>query len=157
MKTIGIDIGTTTISAVVMETEGRKLLASRTIPNGSFIQTDREWERIQDVSLLMNKAKELLDSFLEEFPDTKAIGLTGQMHGMLYTDAAGRCVSPLYTWEDGSGHGLWAGDLPLSCEKRAGSGGERLSVYDIRLSGNVAYRKKKASCPCRQRGKPWFL
>ena len=40
MKTIGIDIGTTTISAVVMETEGRKLLASRTIPNGSFIQTD---------------------------------------------------------------------------------------------------------------------
>lgn len=103
MKTIGIDIGTTTISAVVMETEGRKLLASRTIPNGSFIHTDREWERIQDVSLLMNKAKELLDSFLEEFPDTKAIGLTGQMHGMLYTDAAGRCVSPLYTWEDGSG------------------------------------------------------
>ena len=69
MKTIGIDIGTTTISAVVMETEGRKLLASRTIPNGSFIHTDREWERIQDVSLLMNKAKELLDSFLEEFPD----------------------------------------------------------------------------------------
>ena len=42
MKTIGIDIGTTTISAVVMDTEKRKLLASKTVPNGSFIRTERE-------------------------------------------------------------------------------------------------------------------
>ena len=25
------------------------------------------------------------------------------MHGMLYVDASGRAVSPLYTWQDGSG------------------------------------------------------
>lgn len=103
MKTIGIDIGTTTISAVVMDTEKKRLLASQTVPNGSFIETNHEWERIQDVNLLMKKAKELLDELLEQHPDTEAIGLTGQMHGILYTDGEGRCVSPLYTWEDGSG------------------------------------------------------
>ena len=76
MKTIGIDIGTTTISAVVMDTEKRKLLASKTVPNGSFIRTEREWERIQDVKLLMKKAKEILDELILQHPDTEAIGLT---------------------------------------------------------------------------------
>ena len=52
MKTIGIDIGTTTISAVVMDTEKRELLTSRTVPNGSFIQTAYEWERIQDANIV---------------------------------------------------------------------------------------------------------
>lgn len=103
MKTIGIDIGTTTIGAVVMDTQDKRFLTSVTIPNGSFIKTACEWERIQDVGLLMKKAKELLDSLLEEYPDTKTIGLTGQMHGILYTDITGQCISPLYTWQDGSG------------------------------------------------------
>lgn len=103
MKTIGIDIGTTTISAVVMDTEKRELLTSRTVPNGSFIGTEHEWERIQDANLLIKKAVTILDDLLERNPDIKAIGLTGQMHGILYTDEEGRCVSPLYTWEDGSG------------------------------------------------------
>lgn len=103
MKTIGIDIGTTTISAVVMDTENKKLLTSRTVANGSFIQTAYEWERIQDVNLLIKKAKELLDELLQQYPDTEAIGLTGQMHGILYTNKEGQCISPLYTWQDGSG------------------------------------------------------
>lgn len=103
MKTIGIDIGTTTISAVVMDTDKKKLLDAGNVPNGSFIRTEREWERIQDVDLLMKKAKKLLDELLEQHPDTEAIGLTGQMHGILYTDREGQCISPLYTWEDGSG------------------------------------------------------
>lgn len=103
MKTTGIDIGTTTISAVVMDTERKRLLEAKTVPNGSFIRTKRDWERIQDVSLLMKKAKDILDQLLEQHSDIEAIGLTGQMHGILYTDGEGRCISPLYTWEDGSG------------------------------------------------------
>ena len=41
MKVIGIDIGTTTVSAVVLEPDGhdgQKLLTSRTIANGSFLK-----------------------------------------------------------------------------------------------------------------------
>lgn len=103
MKTLGIDIGTTTIGAVVLETEKRMLLESKTIPNKSFLRTKREWERIQDTDLLIKKAKALLDALLEQYPDIEAIGLTGQMHGILYTNGEGQAVSPLYTWQDGSG------------------------------------------------------
>jgi sugar (pentulose or hexulose) kinase len=103
LKTIGIDIGTTTISAVVMDTEKKQLLAIRTVPNNSFLRTKQEWERIQDGELLVKKARILLDELLEQYPFVEAIGLTGQMHGILYTDEEGQAVSHLYTWQDKSG------------------------------------------------------
>ena len=52
MKTAGIDIGTTTISGVVLEKEKggqAKILEAKTIENGCFIETENEWERIQYV------------------------------------------------------------------------------------------------------------
>jgi sedoheptulokinase len=33
----------------------------------------------------------------------KGIGITGQMHGILYLNANGNAISPLYTWQDGRG------------------------------------------------------
>ena len=106
MKTAGIDIGTTTISGVVLEKEENrkvKILEAKTIENGCFIITENEWERIQYVRGIVKRAVNLLDYFLEKYPDIERIGLTGQMHGMLYVDASGKAVSPLYTWQDGSG------------------------------------------------------
>ena len=50
MKTAGIDIGTTTISGVVLEKEENgqaKILEAKTVENGCFIETGNEWERIQ--------------------------------------------------------------------------------------------------------------
>ena len=108
MKVIGIDIGTTTVSAVALELFGegeQKLLTSRTVANDSFLKGEA-WERIQDAEKLTEKAKGVLDELLAVHPDVAAIGLTGQMHGIVYTDRDGRAVSPLYTWEDGRG------DLP---------------------------------------------
>ena len=46
MKVLGIDIGTTTISLVVLDPEQKKVWESRTISNGTFMETAREWERI---------------------------------------------------------------------------------------------------------------
>lgn len=64
MKTIGIDIGTTTISGVVMENktaEKARTLEAKTIENGSFITTANEWEKIQDAEQIVSKAQGLLD------------------------------------------------------------------------------------------------
>ena len=51
MKTAGIDIGTTTISGVVLEKEengqGQRFWRQKTVENGCFIETGNEWERIQ--------------------------------------------------------------------------------------------------------------
>lgn len=104
MKTIGIDIGTTTISAVVLEVTEERVVEAKTIQNGSFLRTEYDWERIQDVSVIVEKAAGVLDELLHRHPDVQSIGLTGQMHGILYVDTDGRCISPLYTWQDQRGN-----------------------------------------------------
>lgn len=103
MKSIGIDIGTTTISGVIVDAESREVLFAKTIPNGSFIKTEYDWERIQDTDLIVKKAKGLLDELLGRYGDACSIGLTGQMHGIVYVDEKGKSISPLYTWQDGRG------------------------------------------------------
>lgn len=104
MKALGLDIGTTTISAVVVGMEEREILKAYTIPNGSFIKTDLPWEKIQDPDKIMQKALGLLEEILQEHQDIGVIGLTGQMHGIVYLDENGKHISPLYTWQDGRGN-----------------------------------------------------
>ena len=103
MKAIGIDIGTTTISVVAIDCENMQMIQRETIANDCWTETANEWERIQDGDRICGKARQLLDLLLHRYPDTGAIGLTGQMHGILYVDGEGRAASPLYTWQDGRG------------------------------------------------------
>ncbi len=104
MKAIGIDIGTTTVSAVVFDSVQDNVVEGRTIQNDSFMNTGNEWERIQDVDVIIKKAKNVLDELLRLHPDTETIGLTGQMHGILYVNDKGSSCSPLYTWQDQRGN-----------------------------------------------------
>ncbi|MCC8067221.1 MAG: hypothetical protein LIO94_09005, partial [Clostridiales bacterium] len=103
MKAIGIDIGTTTISGVVLDVDQHLVTEARTVENGSFINTKHSWERIQDVDVILAKAGKLVEELRDICPEADAIGLTGQMHGIVYVDKNGRHVSPLYTWQDGRG------------------------------------------------------
>ncbi len=101
MKLLGLDIGTTTVSAVVVE-DGH-VLASSTVKNDSFLPSAHPWERIQDPNRIRTLALQSVDALLQQHPDVERIGVTGQMHGIVYLDAAGTPVSPLYTWQDGRG------------------------------------------------------
>ena len=107
MKSVGIDLGTTTISINVVDDSGPRVWHKETLPNGSFQKTDCSWERIQDVDQIVGKARTALEEILGKSEDICAIGLTGQMHGIVYVDEDGKAVSPLYTWQDGRG------DLPV--------------------------------------------
>ena len=92
MQTVGIDIGTTTISGVVLEKNGTqkpRILKAKTIENGSFLTTTKDWERIQDAEKIVKKSRQMLDDFLDEYPEVEKIGLTGQMHGIVYIDKEG--------------------------------------------------------------------
>ena len=104
MKTLGLDIGTTTVSAVVVE--NGTLLSSVTKKNGYFIDTGEPFAKCQDVARIEETAFSALEELLSLYPDVSAIGVTGQMHGILYLDENGIPLSPLYTWQDGRG------DLP---------------------------------------------
>lgn len=102
MKTLGLDIGTTTISAVVWE-DG-KMLAGRTLKNDSFLANCEAWEKVQDPAYILATAQKAVSAFMQLHPDIACIGLTGQQHGIVYLDEAGCPVSPLYTWQDGRGN-----------------------------------------------------
>ena len=103
MKIMGIDIGTTTVSVVMADTETGKLLARETVEHNSFLQSCKPEQRLQDPERIYEIVGELLAKLQKENGSPDGIGFTGQMHGMLYVDASGKAVSPLYTWQDGSG------------------------------------------------------
>lgn len=102
-RSIGIDIGTTTICGVVLEGETGEILSSETLTNDTFIESDNRYEKIQDPKKILEKVNQILERLMKEFAPIVSIGITGQMHGMLYVNKDGEAVSPLYTWQDGRG------------------------------------------------------
>ena len=102
MKAIGIDIGTTSISGVLYSVSSKSLIKSLTKNSNAFIQTENSWEKIQNVEKIIGVATEILNELLTD--DVAVIGVTGQMHGIVYYDKNGSAVSPLYTWQDGRGN-----------------------------------------------------
>ena len=103
MKIMGIDIGTTTVSVVMTDTEMGKLLAKETVEHNSFLRSSKPEQKLQDPERIYEIVRELLIKQQKEKGLPDGIGFTGQMHGMLYVDASGKAVSPFYTWQDGSG------------------------------------------------------
>lgn len=102
MKAIGIDIGTTSVCGVVIDVESGLVIDSVTKNSNAFIETKNPWEKIQSVDKIIAIATEILDGFMGA--DIVSIGVTGQMHGMVYTNADGWAVSPLYIWQDERGN-----------------------------------------------------
>ncbi|MDO4323147.1 MAG: FGGY family carbohydrate kinase [Lachnospiraceae bacterium] len=103
MKAMGIDIGTTTICGIVIDAENGSVLSVQTLTNDSaFSGADYEW--LQDPERIWELVQKMYREFLEQYSDICSIGLTGQMHGIVYTDAEGKSVSPLYTWQDERGN-----------------------------------------------------
>lgn len=103
MKALGIDIGTTNISAVVADSQLRQAEKSYTIESGRFLKTEHPWEKIQDPGEIFQNVQGLLERMIKECDGIQAIGLTGQMHGIVYVNERGEHVSPLYTWQDQRG------------------------------------------------------
>lgn len=98
---LGIDTGTTSISIAMLD-ESSRLIEHRTLNHASFIQGE-SFNKIQNPERIKSFVDEILADIMKTFGAPSAIGFTGQMHGMLYVNANGDSVSPLYTWEDQSG------------------------------------------------------
>jgi sedoheptulokinase len=110
---IGIDIGTSTICGVIYDTESRKM-RSIVKENASKLETANEWEDLQDPQIILSIVQGILNEFIKEYKTIKGIGITGQMHGILYVDKNGNSISPLYTWQDGRGNLIYNNDLSYS-------------------------------------------
>ena len=138
---LGIDIGTTSICAVVIHENGT-LLRSVTEQN-TFGYADGA-ARMQNADGIAKKCREICDALSAQYP-IQSIGISGQMHGILYVDADGKACSPLYSWQDERGNlptekGSYAQELSLRSGCRVSSGYGCCSVY---------YDKKNRAIPDR--------
>lgn len=106
MNAIGLDLGTTTLSAIVVEGESGRVLNVHNLPNGADRKPDIPCAHLQDAEGIAARALKLVEALREKYGPIAVIGIDGQMHGMLYLDTSGNALSPLYTWQDGRG------DLP---------------------------------------------
>ena len=104
MKCVGLDLGTTKIAGLLLETgaAGRpaRVLRVASREHEAGLPAAHPWEDLQDPGRLLALARELLRELVAEAGAADGLCVTGQMHGILYVDAAGNAVSPLATWLD---------------------------------------------------------
>ncbi|CAM4302378.1 sedoheptulokinase [Paenibacillus endophyticus] len=104
----GIDIGTTSISIILSSIETGETVKLVTTMNTTVISSKRNWEKQQNPDQIAAMVVNLIQDCSEVWQQVAAIGISNQMHGVLYIDRSGNAVSPLYTWQDGRG------DLPMT-------------------------------------------
>lgn len=100
---IGLDIGTTSLCAMAVDVRDGSVLRTLVRSNQAALTAEVPDERLQDPERIVDELLAMLGEWRDLFPETAAIGISAQMHGILYVDADGRAVSPLYTWQDGRG------------------------------------------------------
>lgn len=105
MKSMGLDIGTTTICGVLLEAETGRVIKTETRKNNAAVQrVPDQFEKVQDGEKILSICNEIVDMFIESEKDISHIGVTGQMHGILYVNQEGAATTPLYSWQDGRGN-----------------------------------------------------
>ncbi|MGD8397256.1 MAG: FGGY family carbohydrate kinase [Anaerolineae bacterium] len=96
---IGLDLGTTTISGVLLDAAGAPIhVARRRVDAG--VSSARPTRAEQDPTRLTALALDVLAELAAAGGPVDGIALTGQMHGLLCTDARGQPLTPLITWQD---------------------------------------------------------
>ncbi|MFA5340498.1 MAG: FGGY family carbohydrate kinase [Clostridia bacterium] len=103
MIALGLDIGTSKICVTVIDSNSGKCLESFNTANDTFISINNKTTRMQDASAIKNKAYNLVNLALDKYKEVECIGVTGQMHGIVYLKNDFSIASPLFTWQDDSG------------------------------------------------------
>jgi xylulokinase len=102
MKFLGIDVGTGGSRALVVDRDG-KVLASATADHAPFRSPHSGWAE-QDPEdwwrAAVDAVRAVLAPVTVDVADIAAVGLTGQMHGAVLLDDAGRSLRPALIWCD---------------------------------------------------------
>ena len=99
MNCIGLDIGTSSICVCALNTQTGGIIESLTFAN-NFGVAGAKYERKQNAAALVEKCVCAVDLFIEKYTPVCGIGITGQMHGIVYFDKNCDPVSDLFTWQD---------------------------------------------------------
>ena len=97
---VGIDIGTTSICAIAISPTNGEIGYCRVMENTAAVASMNSWEKKQDPLIIEKIIGELLSDVCDKLI-VSSIGITGQMHGIMYLDDHGYPLSSLFTWQDG--------------------------------------------------------
>ena len=95
-----LDLGTTTLTCLLVETDSQQVLHVAGRSNDSALQTVRPTRREQDPRRLLEVSLALLAQIADTGEKLDAIALTGQMHGLLCVGRDGHPLTPLIDWQD---------------------------------------------------------
>ena len=100
---VGVDIGTSSIAAVVVDYKGR-VLETRVVSNPSAGEPTEDGRHEQNADAILQVVNGLVDVCETIIRARKLklveIGWTGQMHGLVAVDRKLRALTPFVTWRD---------------------------------------------------------
>jgi xylulokinase len=94
----GLDVGTTSVKGLALDTEGGAVVASA--EQEYPFETPRPGWTEQDPELWWRAAETVLGSLRASAGELGGIGLSGQMHGLVALDAEDRVLRPALLWND---------------------------------------------------------
>ncbi|XP_066552500.1 sedoheptulokinase isoform X2 [Amia ocellicauda] len=126
---LGMDLGTTSIKVVLLETHSRTVMDSCTLPTQAHIPSDIGMHaKEQDAGRIVDTLNECIAALpRDRLQKVIKIGVCGQMHGVVFWKTGTGCnwvktgngqrfrpkdTSPLITWQDGRCSGDFLSSLP---------------------------------------------
>ncbi|HHX45651.1 MAG TPA: hypothetical protein GX714_16970 [Chloroflexi bacterium] len=100
---IGLDVGTTSVSAVALDMEAARPLATVSLPHGAGRAGAAPGRAELDLDALWGAAQEALGAVAARASGAGSIGgvgVTGQMHGLALVRPDGTPLAPAITWQD---------------------------------------------------------
>jgi sugar (pentulose or hexulose) kinase len=112
---IGIDLGTTTITALALDVQTRDILATSTVPNAAEITSPAdkargrsEWDAGAIAEMACGCLREVTRRLGAGWSRLGGLGITGQQHGVVVVDDL-RPLTPLVNWQDRRGEETYPG------------------------------------------------
>ena len=125
---LGIDIGTTTLKAVLVEHKEHEVIEQFSELTADSVPPNESGRDEQDVIKILTTVNELIEKFsIEKRKRIIGISVTGQMHGVTLWNSthddlsklltspqscSPNCISPLVTWRDGRCSDTFLESLP---------------------------------------------
>lgn len=110
---IGLDLGTTTITALAVDVGSGEIAARSTRPNDAEITSPEdkargysEWDARRIAAAALAALGEMSAALGPSARQAAAIGLTGQQHGVVLVDERLEPLSPFINWQDRRTEGL---------------------------------------------------
>ena len=133
---LGVDIGTTTLSLIVSGVHTGEVVYHLTLLNDSRLP-ESEGQSLQDAQRIAALALDAVSSLRDAFPGICAIGVTGQMHGVVLLDDQGEAVSPLYTWQNSLADSAVCNEILAKTGMRVYPGYGHATLYALARAGRL--------------------